>query len=560
MVDSTVLVALVVAAVALLIALTQLAQQLLATAYVMHKCDSTVTGTLTNGGTRQWHWRQFRFTAKYQSVVFTLPSCVYRPMGIHSTICINHQTTGITWSRARETRLQQTSTQASRVLLLRDLVAVGCLRPDYICTWEEVGDRIPDDLTVAPIKVDCMTILLCSIALGMQVFRYSPTAGEIVLGGRTGSISSSKHPVLGCLLHYNVFPHVFNERREIIFIARNAQLLAHGDIWANGVFGRFHDRSHKPIGPEAVSLWTLMNRNMPLLRRYGCSDGLAIGDVDSGAGAACFMALGHVDVQEIAPPSVARDFAPHFAEVIVKAHCADVLRLRCDLRFNSELRSSDDGGSWPFNMKESVYISRDKCSSPYIQPIQPPWPIFYEGMVSGDLKASRIFPHRSLFGSSEPMAEDSWRHFCSERIDPSYLFTPDSLWDMLQIVDSCIFWVCHEVPPLYLEEFRVCSDQITAGSIRTLSQVGPPSWGNASTAVAKWPETIASFHEETMRDVEKICANSEHLVIIRRSLRVHAELSALRSACYTIMMRTARPLGPGLTIDSKIETALAYMV
>ena len=53
MVDTTALVALIVAAVALVIALAQLTQQLLATGYVIRKCDRIVTGGVTKGGTRQ---------------------------------------------------------------------------------------------------------------------------------------------------------------------------------------------------------------------------------------------------------------------------------------------------------------------------------------------------------------------------------------------------------------------------------------------------------------------------------------------------------------------------
>ena len=47
MVDTTALVALVVAGVALVVAADQLTLQLMATAYVIRKCDGIVTGGLT---------------------------------------------------------------------------------------------------------------------------------------------------------------------------------------------------------------------------------------------------------------------------------------------------------------------------------------------------------------------------------------------------------------------------------------------------------------------------------------------------------------------------------
>lgn len=47
--------------------------------------------------------------------------------------------------------------------------------------------------------------------------------------------------------------------------------------------------------------------------------------------------------------------------------------------------------------------------------------------------------------------------------------------------------------------------------------------------------------------------------LLREIVRLYAELSILRSAYFTVMIRAAHPLGPGLEIDSRIETALAYM-
>ncbi|KAL8792340.1 MAG: hypothetical protein Q9195_005043 [Heterodermia aff. obscurata] len=555
MVDTTALVALVVAAVALVIALTQLAQQLLATAYVIRKCDSIVTGTLTRGGTRQWHWRQFRFTVKYQSIVFTLPPSVYSSLGINSTISVNSTIKSIPSStaiceRATMTRPQRTSAQACWISLLQDLTAAGCLTPEDICTKDESGDRIPDDLTVAPTRVDCMTILLSSIAMGMQVFRYSPTTGEIVLGGSSGSISSSNHPVLGGLLHYSVFSEERNITKPIKY---HVHALRHdGGIWANGVFGRFRDRSYKP---EMVSLWTLMNRKMPLLQRCGWSDGLAVGDADSGPGAACFMALGHVDVCEIAPPSVFRAYAAHFGEIIVKAHHIEVLK------FENELRSSAGGPHGPFTLNESGY-SRDelKSSSPYLTGDLTPFQHIYTEKTSIVPKASMMVPAGSLLKILGPQVENSWLRLRDNEQDPSSYCPPALLWEMLQLVDRCIRLVVDQVPQVYQAALRVWSDEIIARASHILSDVGAPSWGNPSITMEQWPDTITSIHEDAMPTIEKACdASPEDMILIRHNLRLHAELSALRSAYCTVMMRAAPALGPGLTTNSNIETALAYM-
>lgn len=106
--DTSALAALVVAGVALLVAAFQLTQQMLATAYVIRKCDQFVTAGLTKGAKRQWHWRQFRFTVTYHAIVFALPQPVYSSLGISSTIQIDKPSREI-WDRASRSRLQRTS-------------------------------------------------------------------------------------------------------------------------------------------------------------------------------------------------------------------------------------------------------------------------------------------------------------------------------------------------------------------------------------------------------------------------------------------------------------------
>jgi len=108
--DTSALAALVVAAVALLVAAFQLTQQMLATAYVIRKCDQVVTAGLTKGAKRQWHWRQFRFTVTYHAIVFALPQPLYSSLGISSTIQVDKPSQEI-WVRATRSRSQRTSAQ-----------------------------------------------------------------------------------------------------------------------------------------------------------------------------------------------------------------------------------------------------------------------------------------------------------------------------------------------------------------------------------------------------------------------------------------------------------------
>ncbi len=285
--DTAALVALVVAVVALIIAAAQLTQQVMATAYVIRKCDRIVTAGLTKAGIRQWHWRQFRFTVNYQVIVFAIPVSTYSSLGISPTVQVTPAPE--VWHNANKTRGARQSSQACWVSFMQDLVTFDCLCPKHIGVKSESGDRIPDDLTVAPARVDALTVMLTCIAMGMQVSRYTPTTGEITLAGGVGGVSSSAHPVLGCLLHYSVFS---NEPTIGVETARRhgrALRQEHG-VWANTVFGRFMDRSYRPemFPLEVLRLWklsTLQAQGWPADSRN-----------DTIHGAACFMALAHVDV------------------------------------------------------------------------------------------------------------------------------------------------------------------------------------------------------------------------------------------------------------------------
>lgn len=286
--DTAALAALVVAVVALVVAAAQLTQQVMATAYVIRKCDRIVTGGLTKGGIRQWHWHQFRFTVRYQAIVFALPGSIYSALGVSPTVQIDTPSLEI-WHKAKKTRELRKSSQGCWISFVQDLVMFTCLRPEDVCVKEESGDRVPDDLTVAPTRVDTITVMLTCVAMGMQVSRYSPTTGEMTLAGGVGGVSSSVHPVLGCLLHYSVFS---NEPAIGFETARRhgrALRQEHG-VWANTVFGRFTDRSYRP---EMMSLEVHLSRKVDVLQAQGWPENSCN---DSIGGAACFMVFAHVDV------------------------------------------------------------------------------------------------------------------------------------------------------------------------------------------------------------------------------------------------------------------------
>ena len=563
--DTAALVALVVAAVALFIALAQLTQQLLATGYVIRKCDRIVTGGLTKGGTRLWHWRQFRFTVKYQAVVFKLPNSVYSGLGISPTVQVDSPSKDI-WDRAVETRPQRTSAQGCWVSLVQDMVEFSCLNAKDICSKEESGDRIPEDLTVAPMRVDAITVLLICIAMGMQVFKYSPTTGEITLAGGVGSISSSVHPILGGLLHYNVFSNQPTIGHEAAKRHGRALRLGYG-VWANAVFGRFRDRNYRR---ESVLLEELMSRKIPILRQNGRPDSPEANDIDTIRGAACFMAFGHVDVSESVPPSVVRRWASHFAETIVKAHHVEIIKNKSNISFIT-----------PSNLDS---IRSLKVSSPHFQRQLSELSQIYMQLGSENPKASIMPQDQHVVETLPCWAGGNWEKLAFGDRDPSSYCQPLMLWNMICLVDYYLRQLNMVVPKVRGDIVQSWIDSIVAKSIRPLSAVDGPSFRITTTVVRTWPFTFYSACEEILNDLEtsnlldqvwgnggdyiKHCVEMERLgvqnrpdqiVLIRRIITLRAEFSILRSAYYTVMMRAAHPLGPGLVEGCNIETALAYM-
>lgn len=557
MVEVAALAALIVAAVALVVALAQLTQQLLATAYVIKKCDRIVTGGLTKGGTRQWHWRQFRFTVKYNAIIFALPRPVYKSLEIESTIHINSPSKVILY-RATEMRKKRTPSQGCWVSLIQDLVHFSALTDESICVREESGDRIPEDLTVAPTRVDCLTVLLSCIAMGMQVFKYSPTTGEMALSGGVGSISSSTHPVLGGLLHYSVFadePATGIEK----FQQHGRALSGKHGIWANAVFGRFRDRSHS-YEYDMVSLGELQNRKIQTLRGQNWpEDQDEASNKDTIGGAACFMAFGHVDACQSVPPSVVRVWCAHFAEMIVKAHHVDSLQ---------RISKGDPVSEIPDWIRHTL-TKPDLYSSPYQrrwseQPLvlnrESPPQAGYLASYSNFLLLPSAFLEQKL-------ARKGWENLSTDGRDPSSYCPLPVLWESLYLIDYHLQVLMTFLSDRVLQspdatpQMREWVLLIVARSIRDLASVGCPSWTTTPELLRNWPQNFFTACEEVLHDLSKqgLPALSCEVDLFRRVMRLIADLSVLRSAYYTVMMRAAHPIGPGLTQQSNIETALAYM-
>lgn len=546
MADTSTVVALVVAAVALLIAAFQLTQQLMSTAYVVRKCDRVVTGGVTKGGRKEWHWRQFRFTVKYQAVAFALPAPLYSALGVQSTVQVCSPSQEL-WDRALKPRPKRTAAQGCWISFLQDIVMSTCISPKSIGLKEESGDRVPEDLTVAPTRVDTITVLLTCVAMGMRVSKYAPTTGEISMAGPTGAISSSVHPVLGGLLHYSVFtdePAIgFGKARR----HGHALLQARG-VWANAVFGRFMDRSYQP---EFVPLAVLRARKLGVLVARGWPQDSVN---DTIGGAACFMAFSHVDVYDPVPPSSVRVWCAHFAEGIVQSHLVQLVEE--SLKTDVDLNLSD------FYRASQQFINIYGCSSPYL-----PWERLDTGEGAGSKDANvdlfrdidpqltvepgKILACPSLVACAVKTGGPGVPPEVTHDRDPSSYVPMAAAWDAIVLADRHLRIIYTTYGRCPDPAFGKCSEKIVASAIRALAEVGAPSWGRASKAMDEWPRTFSAACDEVLKE--------QTPPVDEKWVRVYARLSILRAAYFTIMMRSAGSVGPGITEDTVPDTALAYM-
>lgn len=540
MVDVSALAALIVAAVALLIAGLQLTQALLATAYVIKKCDRLVTGGVTRGGIREWHWRQFRFTVKYEAILFALPTSVYTSLGVSPTVQIDKPALDV-HGRALNRRSKRTHYQGCWVSLIQDLAHSSLLQPKDMSIREESGDRIPDDLMIAPTRVDALSVMLTCVAMGMQVINFSPSSGQITLAGGSGSISSSVHPTLGLMLHYEFFR---NEPSINADVARQ-----HGDalrqkegVWSNAIFGRFIDASYSP---EFVELVALQERQVEVLKDQGWPEDSVSDTMD---GAACFMAFGRILVYKTVPPSHSRACCANFAEVIVKGHHDEILK--ANIRSQNALTLSErpgqlreaiieeKGGSSPIHWEFALFDVPDvtipeysRLFSTFLKCEEP-----RKLIACPDLVAIVSDPRSNYLGNKDPST------YLAKAIMPV-------CWEIIQRADQSMA----HIGEYYPEAFKFQAERIVARTIVPLAEVGAPSWGRSTKILDQWPHIFNNACTEVLESAElPEDFDSKGLVY-------YAYLSLMRSAYYTIMMRASGDVGPGIGDDSTPNTALAYM-
>ena len=524
MADLTSTIALIIALIALLVSGLQLTQQLLATGYTIRKCDRIISGNLTKGGKRHWHWRQFRFTVTYEGLTFCFPLELYASLNVTPAVSVSPEMTTGLWSRAVELRPKREPDQGCWVSFVQDMAP--CILPENLGRKWESGDRVPEDLTVAPVQVDVITVVLLCVAAGMKFSRYSPATGEISMSGKVGAITSAVHPVLGGLMHYT--PGVLataDDSLEEMKMHSRAVNQGKG-VWANAVFGKFNDRR---IGRGFLNFEMLREAMKGVLLRHGWP---VSSYTDSPGGAAGFMALATVDVYMILPPTCIHLWCAHFAEVIVKAHIHEI-------QGTAPVTHPPD-----FRHVRANMIEIHGASSPHIT-----WDQLHHTHFTNKIPEILDTPIERL----QPLnlaTQDllSCGTGTGETEDPSQFVTPTAAWEVIMNADAASHALEKEVPGI-----RNYSNRVMAASIAPLAEVGAPSWGRASDVVTSWPQTVAETCRATSES-EGFPPDKERLIF------AHAKLSMLRASYLTIMLRAAGSVGPGLEQGSELVTGLAYMV
>ncbi|KAK4691735.1 hypothetical protein P7C71_g5331, partial [Lecanoromycetidae sp. Uapishka_2] len=141
--------------------------------------------------------------------------------------------------------------------------------------------------------------------------------------------------------------------------------------------------------------------------------------------------------------------------------------------------------------------------------------------------------------------------FVPQFSDPSSYFPMTAAWECIMRADHCMHLLAVSGS---VGGFHKTVDEIVVCAISPLAESGAVSWGETSELVKTWPQIFDAACEEIFaEDNEK----AERLG--KKRVKAYARLSILRAAYYTIMMRAAGDVGPGLTENARIDTALVYM-
>ena len=194
--------ALAVAFVALIVAFAQALQQYIVSGQLIRICDSVVYGKLPGQGHRVWQFSQFRFR-----VVYSIPQISLSPslwLGISSHIQVSDPVSRalpdlkVSGSGANQSSI---AGEASWVSFTR-AIQHSCGQSLRYRMVEGDADRCPADLPVVPMQLSMRDVIVAAITAGMDCTDVSFQSQSLSMQGDAGTITSSRHPVLGALIHF----------------------------------------------------------------------------------------------------------------------------------------------------------------------------------------------------------------------------------------------------------------------------------------------------------------------------------------------------------------------
>ena len=194
--------ALVIAFVALIVASAQALQQYLLSGQLIRLCDSVVYNRMPGQGHRIWQFSQFRFR-----VVYSIPQIHLLPdlwMDISPHIpSLPHTVASLPDLKVHKSGSDVTAMagEASWVSFIRAVQWSSGRSLRYVMV-EGDADRCPLDLPVVPMQLSMREVIVTALMSGMECTDISFKSQSLSMQGDAGTITSSRHPVLGSLIHY----------------------------------------------------------------------------------------------------------------------------------------------------------------------------------------------------------------------------------------------------------------------------------------------------------------------------------------------------------------------
>ncbi len=288
------------------------------------------------------------------------------------------------------------------------------------------------------------------------------------------------------------------------------------------------------------------------------------------------MIFADVDCCMPIPPSVVHPICEFYAELIVKAHHMDIFTcvsapnkappLPAEFHRRIELVARQYGYSSPWLPWHSLLTSEEPTklqgsdTSRYIRSER--YLITCESLAK-DLATYAGKAVRKQQGLRErlPRAENGTLSSTSIDTacppwygrDPSSYTSIDTAWQMILQADQCMQWIYEtEFGSVSIDELREISYSIMKDMIANLPRHEPASWKDVGKYLSAWRKIFYKASKPILRKKEIPLSQDKWISIFTR-------LRILRAAYYTIMMRAAGDAGPGLTLDTSIDTVLAFM-